>query len=299
MNLVHTSLRTLAHAAVALVPIAAVLGACNHAPDTTPDPAAGAAQHEPAAARPRVALQVPGDDTLPAGAEGDLVRRGRQLATHTFEELPALVGSDLHCTSCHLEGGTRANAAPWVGVTSVYPEYRARAGREVTIEDRIGSCFERSLSGRSPAHDSPEMKALVAYMTWLSRDVPRGSEVVGRGFARLERPPNIDSDSGKHAYAVRCASCHGDEGQGKRAEDGSYQFPPLWGERAFNIGAGMGRLDTAASFVRHNMPLGQAETLTAWETYDIAAYFTEQARPDFARKASDWPRGGKPRDARY
>jgi len=300
MNLAHTSLRRLARAATVLVPVAAILGACDRRPTATTDGAGGSvAPRARAPTRPRVPLQVPGDDTIPAGVEGELVRRGRVLATRTFEELPALVGADLHCTSCHLEAGTRANAAPWVGVTSVYPEYRDREGREITIEERIDACFERSVNGRAPVHESGEMKALVAYMTWLSRDVPKGSEVIGRGFAKLERPPNIDSDSGKNSYAVRCASCHGIDGQGKRADDGSYQLPPLWGDHSFNIGAGMARLDTAAAFVRHNMPLGQAESLTLWESYDIAAYFTEQGRPDFARKGSDWPHGGKPRDARY
>jgi thiosulfate dehydrogenase len=169
----------------------------------------------------------------------------------------------------------------------------------ISIEDRIDSCFERSMNGRAPARDGADMKALVAYMTWLSRDVPREVEVTGRGFAKLERPPNIDPDHGKTSYGARCASCHGVDGQGKRAEDGSYRFPPLWGPRSFNIGAGMARLDTAAAFVRHNMPLGQPGSITLWETYEIAAYFTDNDRPDFARKAGDWPKGGKPRDARY
>ena len=47
------------------------------------------------------------------------------------------------------------------------------------------------------------------------------------------------------------------------------------------------------------MPLGQPDSLTWTETYDIAAYFTQQPRPDFTRRAEDWPKGGKPRDARY
>jgi thiosulfate dehydrogenase len=253
----------------------------------------------PAAPHPKVALVVPPESSIPSGPEGDLIRRGRTLATRTKEEMPDRIGADMHCTSCHLAAGTTAFAGPWVGVTSIYPQYRARAGREVTIEDRIDSCVERSLDGKALAHDAPEMKALVAYMTWLSKDVPKGSEVEGRGFKRLERPPNVDPESGAQSFAARCATCHGADGQGKRAPDGSYQFPPLWGERSFNIGAGMGRLDTAAAFVKQNMPLGSGGTLTTWEAYDIAAYFTEQARPDFARKAGDWPKGGKPSDARY
>ena len=47
------------------------------------------------------------------------------------------------------------------------------------------------------------------------------------------------------------------------------------------------------------MPLGQGGSLTDQEAYDIADYFIHLPRPDFARKSEDWPRGGKPRDARY
>lgn len=249
--------------------------------------------------RPRVALVAPGDDTIPPGEDGELVRLGRDLATHTFERLPEQVGSDLHCTSCHLEAGTKAKAGPWVGVTSSYPRYRDREGRVITIEDRINACFERSLNGKALAVDSREMRAFVAYMSWLSRDVPKGAEVEGRGFPKVVPPPGFDPASGKHEYDARCASCHGADGAGRRNPDGSYFAPPLWGPRSFNIGAGMARLDTAAAFVRHNMPLGQGESLTYWETYDIASYFIEQPRPDFEPKSRDWPHGKKPPDARY
>lgn len=247
----------------------------------------------------KVPLQVPGDETIPEGPAGDLIRKGRLYAMRTSEELPQLAGADLHCTSCHLDAGTRANAGPWVGIANAYPMYRARAGREITIEDRVDECFERSINGKPPGKGNPVMDAFVAYIGWLSRDVPRGSEVIGRGFPPIERPPIVDPDNGGHVYAARCASCHGASGEGRRQDDGSYQFPPLWGDRTFNIAAGMARLDTAAAFVRHNMPLGQPESLTLTDAYDIAAYFTEQPRADYAAKSGDWPRGGKPRDARY
>lgn len=274
---------------LAIAAAATGAAACNRAPR------AEIAQ-EP---KRKVALRAPGDETIPEGPAGDLVRKGRLYATRTSEELPHLVGSDLHCTSCHLEGGTKANAGPWVGLASAFPEYRARAGRVVTLEDRVDECFERSLNGKAPGKGSPVMDAFVAYIQWLSHDVPRGSEVTGRGFPKIERPPIVDPDNGRHAYAARCASCHGANGEGRRQDDGTYQFPPLWGDRAFNIGAGMARLDTAAAFVRHNMPLGQPESLTRIDAYDIAAYFTEQPRADYANKSADWPLGGKPPDARY
>ncbi len=73
----------------------------------------------------------------------------------------------------------------------------------------------------------------------------------------------------------------------------------LWGPKSFNIGAGMARLDTAAAFVKVSMPFGQGGSLREQEAFDVAAFFTRQPRPDFAGKLEDWPKGGKPDDARY
>ena len=61
------------------------------------------------------------------GPAGDSIRRGREIVGKTFETLPDNVGNGLHCTSCHLDGGTLAGAGPWIGLPGVFPEYRARA----------------------------------------------------------------------------------------------------------------------------------------------------------------------------
>ena len=47
------------------------------------------------------------------------------------------------------------------------------------------------------------------------------------------------------------------------------------------------------------MPLGQGGSLSNDEAWDVAAYFTTQARPDFKKKINDWLKGDKPSDARY
>lgn len=244
-------------------------------------------------------FQVPDAATIPKGPLGDAVRLGEQLALHTRELLPDHVGNGLHCSSCHLQGGKVANAGPWVGLAGVFPEFRTRNARVNTLEMRVNDCFERSMNGKALDPTSPEMAAFLAYISWLSRDVPIGHDVEGRGFRRIAKPPAPDRERGRAIFATKCAVCHGTHGEGKNADDGSYLFPALWGERSFTIGAGMARLDTAAAYVRWNMPLGQGGTLTDQEAYDIAAYFTLEPRPDFAGKKEDWPKGGRPRDARY
>lgn len=57
------------------------------------------------------------------------------------------VGNALNCTNCHLDGGFNPNAASFVGISALYPQYRERAGRQMTLADRINECFERSMNG--------------------------------------------------------------------------------------------------------------------------------------------------------
>ena len=191
------------------------------------------------------------------------------------------------------------SAAPWVGIYSVFPEYRSRSGAVNSLQERINDCFIRSLNGKPLPPGSPEMQAVVAYMAWLSKGVPTGVDVEGRGFRRIQSDHVPDPARGKIVFAEKCATCHGAEGQGVQGADGAYAFPALWGERSFNLGAGMARLGNASAFVKWNMPLGQGGSLSDADALDVAAFFTRQPRPDYADKDKDWPKGGKPADARY
>lgn len=239
-----------------------------------------------------------GPGPIPDGPLGAAIRRGQRIVTRTYETLPDHVGNGLHCTSCHLEGGTKSGAASWVGVPGVFPEFRARSGRVDPLERRVNDCFERSMNGTALDPAGDDMTAIVAYMGFISRGVPAGRTPPGRGFQRIDPPRTPDRAHGAQLYAQRCASCHGADGAGQ-SPGGQYAFPALWGPRSYNLGAGLARLDTAAAFVRTNMPLGQGGTLSEQEAYDVADYFIHQDRPDFARKHLDWPHGGRPRDARY
>ncbi|HWI16022.1 MAG TPA: c-type cytochrome, partial [Burkholderiales bacterium] len=116
--------------------------------------------------------------------------------------------------------------------------------------------------------------------------------------------PSIEN--GKEVYAAQCAVCHGRDGEGLVRTGGGYVYPPLWGDKSFNIGAGMARTYTAAAFVKRNMPIGFQKKfplgqggLSDQEAVDVAEYFSHQPRPDFAAKAKDWPKDKKPADARY
>lgn len=247
-------------------------------------------------------FKVPEEATIPDGPAGELIRRGLMLVTHTPRELPQYALSALRCSNCHLKAGTVAFAAPWVGVTHRYPQYSSRSDQEVTLAQRIQGCFRRSLNGKAPSIDSEPMLAIIAYMAWLSHEVPPDVKVEGRGYPPLSHPLTLNRQRGNELFQDRCAVCHGEDGEGRLNEKPQrypYGFPPLWGNGAFNIAAGMARLHKAAAFIKRKMPFTAGGTLSDQEAYDIADFVIHQPRPDFAGKENDWPKGGKPDDARY
>jgi cytochrome c/uncharacterized membrane protein YfcA len=252
-------------------------------------------------------FELAAPDAVAPGQDAERVKRGRALVENTRKLLPEHVGNDLNCKSCHLAApghgpGTVKGAAPWVGIVERFPQYRARSGKEDTLEERVNDCFERSMNGKALKDGDPRLGDILAYMTSLGSALPAMPEakgkVEGQGIRllKLERAP--DEAAGQKVYAARCAACHGAEGQGVVAGD-VVAFPPLWGERSFNIAAGMARLHTAAGFIHDHMPLGQGGTLSNDEAWDVAAFVTRKPRPDFLAKATDWPKGGRPEDARY
>ncbi len=250
------------------------------------------------APRPIVPLAPPAPAAIPGGPLGDAIRLGERIVTDTRIAARAYVGNGLRCSSCHLDAGRTAYAAPLAGLTGLFPEYRSRRGAVESLEERINDCFLRSMNGQALPAASREMIGLLAYVAWLSQGVPAGSEVAGRGFREIAAPGPPDAARGRALYAARCAACHGAEGLGVKSAADRYALPPLWGPDSFNVGAGMARVSVAAAFIQAKMPLGNAGTLTDQEAYDVAAYVTAQPRPDFPGRQSDWPRGGRPADAR-
>lgn len=236
---------------------------------------------------------VPAAHTIPAGPVGDAVRRGKAILEATRDSMPEFVGNDLRCTSCHLDNGLRKDAMPWVGVYSRFPQYRSRSGRVIDLEERIADCFVRSMNGRAPEFASPEMRDMIAYMAWLSREVPVGRSMEGEGMPDVA-PHVPDTVRGRETFQLECARCHGEDGQGLIPP-----APPLWGPRSFNIGAGMSRLRTAAAFIKVAMPYDRPGTLTDQQAYDVAAYMNGRGRPDLPGKEDDWPRGDPPADVAY
>jgi thiosulfate dehydrogenase len=218
--------------------------------------------------------------------------RGRAILLATRDSLPRNVGNGLRCASCHLDGGLRANAMPWVGSYVRFPQYRPRSGKVDLIEDRVNDCLERSMNGKRLDASGRDMRDIVAYFAFLSTGIPVGAEMEGQGFPKLA-PMKGDAVRGSHVFVASCARCHGPSGQGTAVA------PPLWGPGSYNVGAGMARINTAASFIHALMPFDRAQQLTPQQAFDVATYINTRPRPDFAKKIHDWPYGGKPPDADY
>lgn len=232
--------------------------------------------------------------------------RGMRLNTETRTMVPNNVGNDLNCTSCHLNAGTVADGSPYVGVSAFFPSYAPRAGKVITMEDRINGCFRRSMNGKPLPLESDDMKAMVAYFDWMKGATKPEDKVPGRGVGKVSQDIRPDPVNGQKIYAAQCAVCHGQDGEGLKDSVGRTVYPALWGDRSFNIGAGMARTYTAAAFVKRNMPIGFNAKfplgqggLSDQDAVDVAEYFSHMPRPDFPDKVKDWPKDPKPKDSRY
>ena len=228
-------------------------------------------------------------DSTPFALE---VRHGRALLDATHDSLPLNAKSALRCSSCHLDGGTH-EVLGLHGVYARFPQYRTRNASVVTIEDRVNDCFERSLAGKAIAADAPQMKAIVSYLAWISREVPGtpspASSHLGEDFKGMKP----DTAAGREFFGRTCAVCHGAEGEGTTVA------PPVWGPRSYSIGATMARYQAAAGFIQANMPRQAPGTLAKQDALNVAAFIDSHARPDLPGKELDWPRGGAPGDLPY
>jgi thiosulfate dehydrogenase len=229
----------------------------------------------------------------------DTILYGRDLVLHTSKYLGpkgtiAVMSNGMNCGNCHLNAGTTSNGFALSAVAANYPKFRPRNNRVESIEYRINECFARSLNGQRLDSLGKEMKAMLAYIKWLGKDVLKNTSPHGSGVPQIEMMTRAASPAnGQHIYTSKCASCHGANGQGLLTLDSTeYTYPPLWGKNSYNVSAGLFRLSSLASFIKFNMPYKAGETqppLSNEEAWDVAAFVNSQPRTE-KFFAQDWPK---------
>ncbi|MFN8431398.1 MAG: c-type cytochrome [Spirosomataceae bacterium] len=228
----------------------------------------------------------------------EMIKYGRELVANTSQYLGpkgtvSPISNGMNCQNCHLDAGTRPWGNNYGAVLSTYPKFRARSGSIETIEKRVNDCFERSLNGKALDSSSKELKAIVSYIKFVGKYVEKDSIPEGTGIWKLKYMNRAASpEKGEPVYAEKCASCHGENGQGiKNAEGTAFTYPPLWGAQSYNQGAGLFRLSRLAGYIKTNMPFGttyQKPQLSDEECWDVAAFINTRPRPS-KDLSKDWP----------
>jgi len=237
----------------------------------------------------------PAEGDIPNSPLGDMIRLGRDIFVDTQTHAKGYVGNGLNCVNCHLDAGRLANSGPLWAAYVAYPAFRTKNNKVNSYAERLEGCFRFSMNGRMPPSDSDIVVALTSYSYWLATGAPTGAQLAGRGYPDVAKPPLApDVQRGRVVYAERCALCHGVNGQGTKVAN-KYAFPPLWGMDSYNFGAGMHRVNTAAAFIKANMPLGQANSLSDQQAWDVAAFMDSRERPpDPRRKSATVAKGTAP-----
>ncbi len=251
---------------------------------------------------------------IPADKYGDAVRYGRQLMLQTAYYIGPegingkYLGNKMNCTNCHQDAGTKPYSFNLMTTIRNYPQYRAREGKVLSMEERVNNCVMHPHLGRALPLDSKEMIAFVSYFKWINDSSKLGESTPGIKNMQLTFPDSAASSKrGERLYMAHCARCHGTNGEGVMQSDNiTYTYPPLWGLKAYQPGSSMHRVIKMAQWLVPNMPHDSARfqkpTLTAKEAFDIAAFVNdddihERPRveefnyPNIAEKAIDYDRG--------
>jgi len=213
----------------------------------------------------------------PSAALSASIALGRAVIENPQKYLPHNVTADMSCAACHLGAGSVPRGGTFVGTYARFPQWNKRAKRVITLQDRLAECFLYSMNGTPPAYTSKEMIGMVAYIAYLSRGVPTGAtQAKSDGFIVPLPAASPDLAHGQSLYAQKCSACHQPNGAGIHGA-----FPPLWGPKSFNNGAGMAHIDRMTGWVMFNMPQNAPGTLSLQEAYDIAGWVLTHPRPRF------------------
>lgn len=241
----------------------------------------------------------PDINNIPNTPEGKMIEYGKELIMHTglyFGPKGKISAKDngMNCQNCHLFAGTKFFGNNFSLAASSYPRLLQRSARIETLTERVNGCMERSLNGSAIDTSGKEMRAIIAYLEWVGKGVPKNKKILGSGFEKLQYMERAaDPQKGVIVYNAKCARCHGSDGQGVLKNNAAeYYFPPLWGPKSYNTGAGIYRISLLAGFIKNNMPFGATHDYpftTNEEAWDVAAFINSMPHPKFEKLSKDWP----------
>lgn len=186
------------------------------------------------------------------------------------------------CFKYSMNGEVPAYDSPEIVALSAYAYWLAMGG----LLDNYGMADEpipeldaKALQVGGKTENFPLPKAIAQALPIEDR-----AKLSGRGYPKIPAPEQTPSpERGALVYEQNCETCHRADGSGIQDRDGHSYIPPLWGPNAYNWGAGMHRINTAAYFIYENMPLGKSVQLTEQESWDVAAYVNSHERPQDPR----------------
>lgn len=228
---------------------------------------------------------------IPKGKQGEYIKKGIAILEHTS----SLVGprvknpdkrishNNLNCIQCHAAGesglpGTRQWQLPYINVRHEYPKLDIKSMKIITLQDRIRGMFGGGNGKLSD--DSEEMKAIMAYFTWLGSYTKPGASMKGSFLKEISEPKvAANPKKGKKLYEAKCQVCHGEKGLGVKKpgfEKGAgYLYPPIAGDDSYTDGGHMYLVPVMARFIYGYMPLGatlENPQLTVEEAHHIALF---------------------------
>ena len=163
---------------------------------------------------------------IPVDSIGLLIRYGRELIRNTAyylgpKGIVSHTTNGMNCQNCHLDAGTKPWGNNYGAVASLYPKKRDRSNKIESIEMRVNDCLQRSLNGQSLNSLSKEMRAIVAYIKWVGKEIPKGTKPKGTGIEDLAYLLRAaDPAKGKQYYFTNCSKCHAANGAGMPASNG-------------------------------------------------------------------------------
>jgi thiosulfate dehydrogenase len=254
---------------------------------------------------PRNPLTAP---SLDKSTLANQIRWGFRIFTNTPHEAPQFAPGKMSCNNCHLNGGQRERSLPLIAVAGMFPEYNRRAGRLISLNDRIVDCFLRSENATGsnqaerPLPASKEVLAVQAYITWLAQGYEVGKNPGWRGQNTIEAShlvpvERLDIGKGEALFHEHCTNCHGEDGQGVAI--GDKKPGPLWGPDSWNDGAGAARVYTLAGIIRYSMPYLDPGRLTDEQAQEVAAFINSKPRPSYPFKDQDYRTEKVPVDSVY